>query len=322
MAEDEREHHDHEQGDTDLGGVAGYLPPARARDVAEQDHHAAPDRAAGHVEGQENPVTHARHASQTRDHDPQSGGEPAEEHCPAATSGQVAFRPLDALGFQEAAQGPDLEHAPAVLAADQVADGIADDCPGDPCDEHRPQAHPAIGRKHPAEYQRGLPGKDETQEQRRLKGGDRENDQQRHPSAEVKDVLDQPGHRAPKDTSAMPLARQWPGQSWQPGEAQRESLRTVAAPAHLHGLTGRSAKPYDPHAGARLRSGWRERQPVATRAVGPSWGCRPASLAYQTWPAAAGMRARGLAPFSWRGGDAGAPAAAGAGGMPPRNPEE
>jgi hypothetical protein len=52
MPENEREHHDHEEGDADLGGVAGDLLPARARDVAEQGHHRAPDRAVGHVEGQ------------------------------------------------------------------------------------------------------------------------------------------------------------------------------------------------------------------------------------------------------------------------------
>ena len=106
---------------------------------AENGTMARMDRAAGHVERQEDPVAHPGHARQAGDQDAERGGEAPEEHRPAAALSQIVLATLDALRFQDAAEGPGLQQAVTVLAAHQVADRVADDGPGDPGDQDRPQ---------------------------------------------------------------------------------------------------------------------------------------------------------------------------------------
>ena len=124
----------------------------------------------GHIEGREDPVGQPRHARQAGDQDAQRGGETPEEHRPATALGQVLLAALDAPGFQETPEGPGPQQAVPVLAAHQVADRVANQVSGDPRDQDRPQADPAVGGEHPAEDQRGLPGEDEAEEDRGLEG--------------------------------------------------------------------------------------------------------------------------------------------------------
>ena len=80
------------------------------------------------------------------------------------------------------------QQTPAVAAPDPVADGVAEDRPGDRRDQYRSEADPVLEGEHPAEQDRDLAGKHEPDERRGLQQRYGEHDDQRRPAGQAEDV--------------------------------------------------------------------------------------------------------------------------------------
>lgn len=190
-----------EGGEPDAGRDVLDLPPAAAAQIAQQHRHRPPGDAAGDVEGHEGAIAQTGHAGQAGDHDPQRGGEPAEEHGSAASFGQVLLCAVEVAALHEPSHGA-VQQTSSVPSADRVADGVADHGAGDPGGQDRTQRHSALVGHDAAEDERDLAGEDEPDERGGLQGWEGEHDQQRNPGWQREQVGGVGGHHRATPRSA------------------------------------------------------------------------------------------------------------------------
>jgi|GEM_PF-3574970 len=159
-------HEDHDDAGDDQGGDPAHgrfhLGVGAAGQVSGGHHDGAPEDAACGIEGEELAVGHPDGAGKGGHDGPEEGGPAAQEDRGAAAAGQESLGVVEA--FSSSVQDSRGQNARPDVAADFVADAVAEDRCGDHHNDHGPEGHVSETGRDSPEDGCGLTGHDEANE--------------------------------------------------------------------------------------------------------------------------------------------------------------